>query len=104
MEPPSTDVIQGTLDLLILRTLSLAPMHGYRHHTADRACLARCLQGEPGLAADRACGAWSARAGSTPEWRDTENARRAKFHSLTLAGRKAAFGPDARGAAVGRSP
>ena len=29
MDEPSTDVIQGTLDLLILRTLSLEPMHGY---------------------------------------------------------------------------
>ena len=29
MSEPTTDVIQGTLDMLILKTLSLAPMHGY---------------------------------------------------------------------------
>ncbi len=29
MDEPSTDVIQGTLDLLILKSLSLQPMHGY---------------------------------------------------------------------------
>src|SRR4026208_1019428 len=29
MEPPNTDVIQGTLDLLILKTLSLEPLHGF---------------------------------------------------------------------------
>lgn len=29
MERPNTDVIQGTLDMLILKTLSLAPLHGY---------------------------------------------------------------------------
>jgi PadR family transcriptional regulator PadR len=29
MEQPTTDVIQGTLDMLILKTLSLDPMHGF---------------------------------------------------------------------------
>ena len=29
MDEPSTDVISGTLDMLILKTLSLAPMHGF---------------------------------------------------------------------------
>ena len=58
-----------------------------RHRAARRADLARRLQGEPRLAAHRA--ERLERAGwLDAEWRQTENSRRAKFYTLTRAGRK----------------
>ena len=51
MDEPTTDVIQGTLDLLILKTLSLQPMHGFGIARRVEHCRRR-LQGQPGFAAD----------------------------------------------------
>lgn len=87
MELPTTDVIQGTLDLLILKTLSLAPMHGY-------GITQRIEQVSRGVFKVNAGSLLTAlkrleRAGwLDSEWRETENARRAKYYSLTRAGRR----------------
>src|SRR5690349_7493240 len=83
----STDVIQGTLDMLILKTLSLEPMHGFG--------VSRRIE-------QITRGVFKVNAGSLlvafkrmereglieSSWRDTENSRRAKFYTLTRAGRK----------------
>ena len=85
--PPSTDVIQGTLELLILKALSLEPMHGFG--VAQRieqisGDVFRVNAGSLFLAFKRL-----ERDGSvTSEWRDSENNRRAKYYRLTEAGRK----------------
>ncbi len=47
---PNTDVIQGTLDLLILKTLSLEPLHGFGIARRVEQILAWCVQGQPRLA------------------------------------------------------
>jgi len=87
MPNDSTDVIQGTLDMLILKTLSLEPMHGFGIARRVEQISRGVFKVNPGsllTALQRL-----ERAGwLDAEWRDTENARRAKYYSLTRAGRK----------------
>ena len=83
----NTDVIQGTLDMLILKTLSLEPLHGFGVARRIEQISRGVFKVNPGslLTAFQRM----ERAGLIDsEWRDTENARRAKFYSLTRAGRK----------------
>ena len=87
MEEPSTDVIQGTLDMLILKTLSLQPLHGFGIARRIEQISRGVFKVNPGsllTALQRL-----ERAGwLDAAWRDTENSRRAKFYSLTRTGRK----------------
>ena len=81
------DLPQGTLDLLILKTLSLAPMHGWaiseRLHQVSRATL-QIPQGSlyPALHRLERQG-WIA-----AEWGASDNNRKAKYYELTRSGRK----------------
>jgi PadR family transcriptional regulator, regulatory protein PadR len=87
MNPPNTDVVQGTLDMLVLKTLSLAPMHGYGISRRIEQTSRSVFKVNPGslLTALRRL----ERAGwLDSKWRKTENARRAKYYSLTAAGRR----------------
>ncbi len=87
MPEPNTDVIQGTLDMLILKTLSLEPMHGFGIARRIEQISRGVFKVNPGslLTAFQRL----ERAGLLDaEWRQTENARRARFYSLTRAGRK----------------
>ena len=87
MDEPNTDVIQGTLDLLILKTLSLQPMHGFGVARRIEQISRGVFKVNPGslLTAFQRL----ERSGLlNAEWRDTENARRAKYYSLTRLGRK----------------
>ena len=85
--PPSTDLLQGTLDLLILQTLALEPMHGWgvaqriQHVSRD---VFQIGQGSlyPALYRLEYKG-WI-----RSDWGNSENNRRAKFYRLTAAGRK----------------
>jgi PadR family transcriptional regulator len=87
MDEPNTDVIQGTLDLLILKTLSLQPMHGFGIARRIEQISRATFKVNPGsllTALQRL-----ERAGwLDAEWRQTENARRARFYRLTRTGRK----------------
>ncbi len=87
MQDPTTDVIQGTLDLLILKTLSLQPMHGFGITRRVEQISRNVFKVNPGsllVALQRL-----ERAGSiTSEWRQSEKSRRAKFYSLTRAGKR----------------
>ena len=87
MDEKSTDVVPGTLDMLILKTLSLAPMHAFG--------IARRVE-------QISRGVFKVNAGSLlvalqrlersgwldAEWRETENRRQGRFYSLTRAGRR----------------
>jgi PadR family transcriptional regulator PadR len=87
MDEPTTDVIQGTLDMLILKTLSLEPMHGFGIARRIEQVSRGVFKVNPGslLTAFQRL----ERAGWLDgEWRQTENARRARFYRLTRAGRK----------------
>jgi PadR family transcriptional regulator PadR len=87
MTLPSTDVLQGTLDLLILKTLTLQPMHGWgisqRIQQLSRDVL-QVNQGSlyPALHRLEQKG-WIA-----SDWGTSENNRRAKYYSLTSAGER----------------
>ncbi|HVN07931.1 MAG TPA: PadR family transcriptional regulator [Patescibacteria group bacterium] len=87
MDDPNRDVIQGTLDMLILKTLSLEPMHGFGIARRVEQISRGVFKVNPGsllTALQRL-----ERAGwLDSEWRQTENSRRAKFYALTRAGRK----------------
>lgn len=84
---PNTDVIQGTLDMLILKTLSLEPLHGFGIARRVEQISRGVFKVNPGsllTALQRL-----ERAGAIDaEWRQTANSRRAKFYSLTRAGRR----------------
>ena len=83
----NTDVIQGTLDMLILKTLSLEPMHGFGIARRVEQISRDVFKVNPGsllTALNRL-----ERAGwLDAEWRQTSNSRRAKYYSLTRAGKK----------------
>ena len=87
MSPPSTDLLQGTLDLLILRTLALEPMHGWgialRIQQLSREVL-QVGQGSLYPALHRLEYKGWIRA----DWGTSDNNRRARFYSLTRAGKK----------------
>jgi transcriptional regulator len=87
MDTPGTDVIQGTLDLLILKTLSLEPMPGFGVTRRIEQVSRGVFKVNPGsllTALQRL-----ERAGwLDAEWRRTENGRQARFYALTRAGRK----------------
>jgi PadR family transcriptional regulator PadR len=85
--PPSTDLLQGTLDLLILKTLALEPMHGWGIANRIQQVSQDALQvGQGSLypALHRLEYQGWVRA----EWASSENNRRAKFYSLTRTGKK----------------
>ena len=85
---PPADVLRGTLDLLVLKTLTLEPMHGWgisqRIQQFSRGVL-DVNQGSlyPALQRLELKG-WIA-----AEWRTTENNRRARYYRLTAQGRRA---------------
>ena len=87
MDASNTDVIQGTLDMLILKTLSIEPVHGFGISRRVEQISRGVFKVNPGsllTALQRL-----ERAGWLDAvWRQTENSRRAKFYSLTRAGRK----------------
>jgi PadR family transcriptional regulator PadR len=87
MTDPNTDMIQGTLDMLILKTVSLEPMHGFGIARRVEQISRGVFKVNPGsllTALQRL-----ERAGwLDAEWRQTENSRRAKFYTLTRAGKK----------------
>ena len=82
-----SDLVQGTLDMLILKTLALEPMHGYgisvRIEQMSKGTF-RINAGSLFVALQRL-----ERAGVIKsEWKATENSRRAKYYILTQPGRK----------------
>jgi PadR family transcriptional regulator, regulatory protein PadR len=87
MNNQNTDVIQGTMDMLILKTLSLEPMHGFGIARRVEQISRGVFKVNPGsllTALQRLERAdWL-----DSEWRQTENSRRAKFYTLTRSGKK----------------
>jgi len=81
-------VLQGTLDLLILKTLSLAPMHGWGLTHRMEQLSQNVLQVGQGSIYP-ALVRLEQRGWIDTEWRTTENSRRAKYYRLTAGGRRA---------------
>lgn len=86
MADKNTDLVQGTLDMLILKTLALEPMHGYGIALRIEQISKGVFQVNPGslFPAFRRLerSGWI-----KSEWRATENNRRAKYYILTDSGR-----------------
>jgi PadR family transcriptional regulator, regulatory protein PadR len=81
------DLLQGTLDMLVLRTLVLAPLHGYG--------IAKAIRSNSGSALDVEFGSLypslkrlEAKGWVLAKWEISEHNRRAKYYRLTAAGRK----------------
>ena len=88
MSDPSLDFLRGTLDLMILKTLSWAPAHGYGIARWIEDCTDDTLQVEEGSLYP-ALHRLEERGLIAAEWGITENNRRAKFYRLTTTGRSA---------------
>lgn len=84
----SADVLQGTLDLLILKTLTLAPMHGWGISQRIQQRSEDALQVGQGSLYP-ALHRLEQKGWIESEWAVTENKRRAKYYRLTPAGRRA---------------
>jgi PadR family transcriptional regulator PadR len=83
-----TDLVQGTLDLLLLRVLSLEPMHGWAIAQRIRQMSNEQLRvGQSALYP--ALHKLEQQGWIEAEWAASENNRRAKYYKLTAAGRKA---------------
>jgi transcriptional regulator len=85
--PPQSDLLQGTLDLLILRSLSLEPMHGWAIAQRIQLVSKDVLQVGQGSLYP-ALHRLEYKGWIEAEWGESENNRRAKFYSLTKTGKK----------------
>ena len=100
--PPKTDVLQGTLDLMVLQTVeSLGPLHGYAIAARLEQISNGALQLNMGTLYP-ALMRLEQRGLLRGTWGTTDNNRKARFYSLTAAGpaaareRRAGLGPDGR--------
>ena len=87
MVEKASDLVQGTLDMLILKTLALEPMHGYGIAVRLEQMSMKVFRVNAGslfVALQRLQRAGLIR----NEWKETENNRRAKYYSISEAGRK----------------
>ncbi len=85
--PQSIDLLQGTVDVLILRTLAWEPMHGYAisHWIRDRSDGILTIEG---AALYQALHRLERKRWVAPTWGVSDNNRRAKFYQLTAEGRR----------------
>jgi transcriptional regulator len=81
------DLVQGTLDLLLLKMLALEPLHGWAIAIRLKSISGDVLQVSEGSLYP-ALHKLEQEGWITAEWKQTENNRRAKFYSLTRLGRK----------------
>ncbi|MCL4180587.1 MAG: PadR family transcriptional regulator [Verrucomicrobia bacterium] len=87
MPKEKTDLLQGTLDLLILRALQLGPRHGFGVSVLIRQTSKEVLQVEQGSLYP-ALYRLEEQGWITSDWGVSDNNRKAKFYRLTPAGRK----------------
>jgi len=85
--PEAGEILQGTLDMLILRTLVMGPAHGHTIAEAIERTSENALEVEQGSLYP-ALHRLEDRGWLSSEWGVSENNRRAKFYSLTMTGRK----------------
>ena len=87
MSREKTDLLQGTLDLLILKTLAPGPMHGWGIALRIQQMSSEVLKVQQGSLYP-ALHRLEQRGWIDAEWGDSENNRKAKYYRLTKAGRK----------------
>ncbi len=82
-----TDLVQGTLDMMVLKILALEPLHGWAISQRLKQLSGDVLQVSDGSLYP-ALHKLEQEGWITAEWKPSENNRRAKFYSLTRPGRK----------------
>jgi transcriptional regulator len=85
--PARSDVLPGTLEMLILHTLTIAPMHGYaigQHIAQQSDAVLKVEQGSLYPALERL----QAKGWVTSKWGETPTKRRARFYTITASGRR----------------
>lgn len=87
MAVKKSDLLQGTLDMLILKVVALGPIHGYAIAQRIRQISNEALQVQQGSLYP-ALHRLENRKWLRAKWRDAESGRSAKFYELTKAGRK----------------
>jgi len=87
MDTPKSDLLQGTLDVLILKIVALEPLHGYGIAQRIRQISREVLQVQQGSLYP-ALHRLEKRGWLRAEWGEAETGREAKFYSLTRLGRK----------------
>ena len=87
MDPQKSDLLQGTLDVLILKIVALGPIHGYAIAQRIRQISRAVLQVQQGSLYP-ALHRLEKRGWLRAEWGEAETGREAKFYALTKAGRK----------------
>ncbi len=85
---PQADVLRGSLELLVLKTLSLAPMHGWGIGQRIQQISGGRLEVNQGSLYP-ALQRLEQRGQITSAWQTTENGRRARYYGLTAAGKRA---------------
>jgi transcriptional regulator len=88
MSTQKSDLLQGTLDMLILKIVALEPIHGYGVAQRIRQISKEVLQVQQGSLYP-ALHRLEKRGWLLAEWGEAETGREAKFYTLTRAGRKA---------------
>lgn len=87
MDDPRSDVLPGTLDLLIMKTLGLSPMHGYgiaQHIQRLSRDALRVEEGSLYPALQR----MQVKGWVSSEWKQSPTGRRARYYKITAAGRR----------------
>ncbi|NNF39546.1 MAG: PadR family transcriptional regulator [Gemmatimonadetes bacterium] len=87
MHEPTTDVIQGTLDMIILKTLSLGALHGYGIAKRVEQITQNVFKVNPGSLLT-ALKRMERSGWLESEWRPSDTGRRAKYYTLTPAGHR----------------
>src|SRR5438270_12098631 len=87
MPPPKSDLLQGTLDMLILKIVALGPVHGYAISQRIKQISKEVLVVQQGSLYP-ALHRLEQRGGLDAEWGESENGRQAKFYKLSANGRK----------------
>src|SRR5262245_19537713 len=87
MSKPSVDILQGTLDMLILKAVSLGPLHGYGVLLRIQQISGESLQIPQGSLYP-ALYRLEARGFIRSKWGESENNRKSRFYELTPRGRK----------------
>ncbi|HXF27523.1 MAG TPA: PadR family transcriptional regulator [Bryobacteraceae bacterium] len=87
MSDPKSDLLQGTLDMLILKIVALGPIHGYGISRRIRQISKDVLQVQQGSLYP-ALHRLEKRGWLQADWGESENGRQAKFYRLSAKGRK----------------
>jgi PadR family transcriptional regulator PadR len=87
MPPDKSDLLQGTLDMLILKIVALGPVHGYGISRRIRQISKDVLQVQQGSLYP-ALHRLEKRGWLKADWGESDNGRKAKFYSLSAKGRK----------------